>query len=264
MADTRGFFSIIQYCPDLDRQEAANIGVVLCIPRLKYVGVRLSLDNEAPKQRFGKNAFDDGRLTLAKRGLETRLLREGTEWSSPDDLSTFAAREGNNLVVLPPRTMMVRNADTELDELFTRLVYVKPVERRRLRKPDLKSIFEPQLVGVRLERDYCIQLPRIGEMKFPYAFQNGKMNLIYPEAFPFDEGAAEGTAEKLAVRGHVIHNLSMETDQQQKLVVVAAFPDSTTREARDRIQYILNECDTRLVEESELPGFVEEIRTTAH
>jgi hypothetical protein len=34
MPTTRGFFSIVQFCPDLDRGECANVGVVLVVPNL--------------------------------------------------------------------------------------------------------------------------------------------------------------------------------------------------------------------------------------
>lgn len=40
MATTKGFFSIIQHCPDLDRGESANVGVVLVVPELAFLGVR--------------------------------------------------------------------------------------------------------------------------------------------------------------------------------------------------------------------------------
>lgn len=70
LAATHGFFSLIQYCPDLDRGESADVGVVLLVPALGFFGVRFSDDNEGPKQRFGEHSIDDTRLDVAKRTFE--------------------------------------------------------------------------------------------------------------------------------------------------------------------------------------------------
>ena len=49
MTQTRGFFSVIQFCPDLDRGEYANVGIVLAVPQSGVLEVRMSEDNEGPK-----------------------------------------------------------------------------------------------------------------------------------------------------------------------------------------------------------------------
>ena len=53
MTPARGFFSLIQFCPDLDRGEYANVGIVLVVPQRGILDIRLSEDNKGPKQRFG-------------------------------------------------------------------------------------------------------------------------------------------------------------------------------------------------------------------
>src|SRR5260221_9191136 len=145
MVPTKGFFSVIQFCPDLDRGECANVGVVLAVPKLGYLDVRLSVDNEAPKQRFGKEAFDDVRLTLAKKAISGRILQDGRSWKEPEDLVRFGKKEGNNMLLSMPRTILVENAEAELEELFIRLAHVDARQRRRPRKPDLKKVFEDKL-----------------------------------------------------------------------------------------------------------------------
>ena len=40
MNATKGYFSLVQYCPDLARQEAANVGVVLFCPDLQFIRAR--------------------------------------------------------------------------------------------------------------------------------------------------------------------------------------------------------------------------------
>ena len=125
MAETKGFFSIIQFCPDLDREETANVGVVLIVPGLRYFDVRFSEDNEAPKQRFGVGTIDDTRLAVAKRAIEGRLRHELTDCSGSEDLVAFAKKEGNHLRLTAPRIALVKDAAGELDELYRRLVHLE-------------------------------------------------------------------------------------------------------------------------------------------
>lgn len=121
MTPTKGFFSVIQFCPDLDRGECANVGVVLAVPKRGYLGVRVTDDNDGPKQRFGKETFDDARLSLAKRAIEGRIRAEGSTWTTAEDLVQFGKKEGNNLLLSVPRTILVENCEAELQELYMRL-----------------------------------------------------------------------------------------------------------------------------------------------
>jgi hypothetical protein len=143
MPTTRGFFSIVQFCPDLDRGECANVGVVLVVPNLGFVDVRFGSDNEAPKRRFGADAFDDARLTLAKRTLEGRIRAAAGAWTTAEELERFSRLEGNHLVLSKPRVILVEDPRAEIEDLYTRLVHVDAIQRNRVRQPDLKTLFEP-------------------------------------------------------------------------------------------------------------------------
>jgi hypothetical protein len=265
MTATKGFFSVIQFCPDLDRGECANVGVVLAVPPLGFIDVRLGEDNEGPKQRFGVAAYDDARLTVSKKGLEGRLRHDGKEWNGPDDLQRFARREGNNLLLTTPRVIMVEQASEELDELYQRLVHVDPSQRRPTpRKPDLKTVFEPKLWDIPLIRDLKVPIPEYGKMNVPYAYQNGLLNLIRPEGFPIDEGSATAKANDLAVKGHLIFRHPGESGKPQKLIVVGGFDASASEDLKRRIDFVLSEHDARLVREDRIDDFIDEVRREAH
>lgn len=264
MAATRGFFSVVQFCPDLDRGECANVGVVLVVPQLGFLDVRLSEDNEGPKQRFGRDAYDDARLAVAKRALEGRLREEGTAWTGPEDLQTFARREGNHLLLATPKVILVEDAEAELDELYQRLVHVDPQRRRRQPKPDLKKVFEPKLIGVPLIRNLEVDVPEYGKLDVPYAYQNGVLNLVRPEGFPIDESSATTKANDLAVKGHLLYRHRDATGQQRKLIIVGGFDVSAPEELKKRIDFVLREHDARLVREDDIDEFVEEVKSVAH
>lgn len=264
MPTHEGFFSVVQYCPDLDRGERANVGIVLVVPELGFASVRFSEDNEGPKRRFGADAFDDTRLSLAKRGLEGRILAEAADWRRPEDLERFGRLEGNHLLLTVPKAILVENAEAETEELYARLVHIEPLRRRRPRKPDLRAVFDRQLAGVPLFRDIEIEIPELGRFRAPYAYQNGALNLIRPEGFPIDEAAATSKANDLAVKGHLIHKQSSAGGKKQKLIVVGGFDPEASEQLKRRIDFVLREHDARLVREERLGEFVEEVRREAH
>jgi Protein of unknown function (DUF3037) len=264
MAATKGFFSIVQYCPDLDRGESANVGVVLVVPEASFLGVKFSDDNEGPKQRFGKETFDDARLAVAKHALEGRLREEGTSWSSSDELLKFGKKEGNHLLLSTPRVILAVDPKAELDELYQRLVHVDARHRRRQAKPDLKVLFEPKVFGSHLRRDLHVSIPEMGTLEIPYAYKNGRLNLIRPEGFPVDEKSATTRANDLAVKGHLIYKHPDENGEERKLIVVGGFDPSTPEALKRRIGYVLREHEARLVREEDIDAFAEEVRREAH
>ncbi len=264
MASTKGFFSVVQFCPDFDRGECANVGVVLVVPELGFLGVRLSEDNEGPKQRFGRDAYDDGRLSFAKKALEGRVQNEGKDWTSSENLLKFGKKEGNNLLLSPPRVILVEDADAELEELFQRLVHVDPHTRRRQAKPDLRTIFEPKLFGVPLLRNLAVEVPEYGTLEIPYAYQNGVLNLVRPEGFPVDPQSATAKANDLAVKGHLLSRHPGPEGKPRKLIIVGGFDATAPEDLKHRIEFVLKEHDARLVREDRLEAFVEEVRRQAH
>jgi hypothetical protein len=222
----------------------------------------MSADNEAPKQRFGGESFDDTRLSVAKKGLAGRIREESPSWAGAEDLLRFGRKEGNNLMLSSPKVILVENASAEADELYARLVHVEPVRRRRLAAPNLAAVFESRLTGVPLIKDYEFEIPELGTWSVPYAYQNGALNLVRSEAF--SESSAEGKGNDLAVKGHIIRRHSDALGKPQNLIVVGGFDPSAPESLKRRIEFILQECDARLVREEKLDEFVEEIRREAH
>ena len=44
----KAYYCLIQYCPDMSRLEAANVGVVLFCPEKGFLAARMSRDNAHP------------------------------------------------------------------------------------------------------------------------------------------------------------------------------------------------------------------------
>lgn len=236
--------------------------VVLAVPELNYVGTRFAEDNQGPMQRFTREAFDDARLTVAKKALEGRILQDGPSWKTPDELRAFAEKEGNQLVLAPPRPILVEAPGEELVELYQRLVHVEPKHQRRDYRPNLRNIFEPSLMGVPLRKNIAVDIPELGkQMRVPYAYKNGSLNLVRAEGFPQDP---TNKINDLAVRGHLISKHKDADGTPMKLIVIGGFDPSVQESEKQRAEVVLWNHDTRLVQEQDVPEFVEEVRREAH
>lgn len=78
----KGFYSLIQFCPDPARLVAGNIGVVLFCPDREFLEVRIVGDNSRVQRFFGKRAFDWSRVNSYKHGLEERVEMVGKDFRS--------------------------------------------------------------------------------------------------------------------------------------------------------------------------------------
>lgn len=112
------FYSVVRFCADIERGEAVNVGVIIGAPGIG-MRVRMAQRNEYVKRRFGAEAFDDTRLTLAKNGLAHRLEEVHP---TAEALAAFGAAEAGKLQITSPRPMVVTDLDGEVLALFERLV----------------------------------------------------------------------------------------------------------------------------------------------
>lgn len=108
-AMAEGFYSLVQHQPDLERAEGTNIGLVSCVPALRYARVRMK-------------PSADPRLALWQQGITSRMLGEAFSWKTSADLARFAATESSCLVVLAPRKFFTDTPEDDTRELFERLV----------------------------------------------------------------------------------------------------------------------------------------------
>ena len=118
----RGYYALIQYCPEPSRAEGANVGVVLYCPEAKFLDVQMSLDNDHARRLFTGATFDSERLSAAKSAFANRLKQVGQEFRSVEDLEQFMRTRGNALQLVPPRPVRVDEPAASLKQLFAELV----------------------------------------------------------------------------------------------------------------------------------------------
>jgi hypothetical protein len=266
MGAARGYYSLIQYCPDPSRAEGANVGVLLFCPELKFIEARTAAGNDRVRRFFGRTSFDPDRLRAAKRAMEYRLRKEQENFQTLDDLNHFIETRANDLTLTPPRPMKVSDPKAELQGLFKELVGGRA--RKEPPPPELRELDQllrqPKLEN-RIQFDKRVRVPLIGrELRVPYAYQNGALNLIKPHRFPESEDTATSAAMRLAVQGDLLYR-HKEDEIERRLIVVSTFGQSQVDQSlRDRISKILEEYHTRLVPQAKIPEFVREIDREAH
>jgi hypothetical protein len=261
---TRGYYSLIQYCPDLARLEAANVGVLLFRPEPHFIGARTSTSNQRIRRFFGSEDCDWDQINALKAAVEERLEAEGEHFRTLEDLERFIATRGNEVQLTPPKPVKVLNPEQDLELLFRRLVGGQP--RRRAAESvtrQLRESLTQESVAPLVRRDVTVSVPAFHRrLTVPFGFQNGKFNLIQPATFP--EGPASravNRACRYAVEGRSLSEHPDAALGELQLVVVGQFAPGQ-KETREIVHDILNENRVRLFTVAELPRLVDEIRTT--
>lgn len=114
----KAWYSLIQYCPDPSRLEAANVGVVLLCPEAGFIEARMTTNNDRVRRFFGSETLDAKRLRSMRDMLARRFEMEAGSLRGPEQLDEFRHRIANELTISPPRTMSVEYPDKALNTLF--------------------------------------------------------------------------------------------------------------------------------------------------
>lgn len=118
-----GYYSVVQYCPDASRMETANVGVILLVPSLNYVGGVDDPTNSRPRKFFGEQITDWTFFDTAKKAIFTRIVQDKNYFRTLSDLERFVNTRGNEFILTHPRACRVDKAPfLVLSELFDALV----------------------------------------------------------------------------------------------------------------------------------------------
>jgi hypothetical protein len=264
-----GYYSLIQYCPDASRLEAVNVGLVLLCPALDYVDVRLTEADDRIRRVFRSQEWRPRALAAAKQAIADRLRSTEYRPHTLEEFKRFIDSRGNDLVLTPPRPVKVTLGPDELERLFRDLVLEAPRPRRERRArlaPELERVFNELVFLGRARRDVRTIVPVLGkELKFPYAYRNGTLNLIKPQQFASDGNVATASAMKLAVEGDLIARHGRDEQGEKQLVVVARFAgEPESGHNRTRVLDILSEYGVRAVPPEQVAEFTRQVLREAH
>lgn len=225
----KGYYSLIQYCPDLMRLEAVNVGVLLFCPSMEnYLQVKVTSTNRRVRKFFGDEAGDLRQIQLIKEGLQSHLNLEDTHIDSLEKLQRFIRMQANQLQLTEPRSMRITNPAKDLNDLFVELFGEESLHKpKESFKQKLWHDFKQLNITDRIAK--WPQLPRQlapYDFKADFAYQNGSLNFLKIHDF---SRITKGTTvlHKVcsdAIIGQKLSRLDYSDQSHRKLLVLGQFP----------------------------------------
>lgn len=261
---SNGYYSVVQFCPDFSRMEAANVGVILFCPKKGFLAAKLAPDEARVRRFFGAEGYNATQLAVAKEALENTLETDRRAFETYEDLKRFAEIVANELVVTPPRPISVGDPEADLATLYSELVgeETKAVRPRRAER-ELAEYLAPLKQSGRVKENFRVTIPVLGRnFRARFAYRNGAINLVKPQPFASDKTHSENTALMLRSEGDLLTH--PDAGESYKLIVVPDFPSlEVEQKIGPHVREILGE-HARVVERRDLPKFAKEVAAQAH
>ena len=264
MTPSKGYYSLIQYCPDRTRLEAATIGVLIFCPERTFLKALTAKNNRRIQRFFGREGHDWSRINSFKKAIEERLSVEQPEIQTLADFETFIALRANQFQITPPRPMQIGNPDEDLRRLFDEVVGGQHHQQRKGSfQRSVGRRFENAGLQNKLRTRIRVIVPAFNRLvDVPYGFQNGRFNLIQPVRFQVNSpDQAINTACRYAVEGRSLWDSKDPNLGLLKLVVVGKFRPRQLQ-TKDLVRRVLADSHVDLFDSSELDRLIDEIRTT--
>ncbi|OTA16047.1 hypothetical protein Xbed_03519 [Xenorhabdus beddingii] len=162
-------YSIIRYAPYAETEEFANIGVVICAPKLGKMSFKLTKSNDARVRNFFK---DDTIFHAVKPSIEQELQTAcslvsqiGNPRKVADFFNTFTSPRESIFYYSIPRIILTSAYDAELVRLYKKFIkhteytkerreeiLVKELRSRFQSHQELKNAFKKETLGGELTR----------------------------------------------------------------------------------------------------------------
>jgi hypothetical protein len=223
------------------------------------VSVRYANDNRRLTQVFGKQ--DIHFVNRLKRALEEGLKRES--FASVQDLQNYIGRSANAVQLGPLRSMKVGDVAQDLAYLLERLVSVAPERRVRIQRSLGEKLADAGVESL-VEKSVSIEIPSFDQsIRVPYAYQNGRFNLIAPIEFAADVHDIFAKAGEKAIEGQELYHTSDPEHGALHLVVVAKFAEETSDSARAKVGQIFDQHNVVMHNFDNIAPLIEDIRNAA-
>ncbi|MDM4013926.1 DUF3037 domain-containing protein [Roseiconus lacunae] len=265
MTPTKGYYSIVQYCPDLARRETVNVGIVLLVPDLQFLHSRMANDNERVRHFFGISGEEAKQVSLFKKSFKHRIEVEQLAITSPQALQKFIDTRGNQFRLTEPAFVKVRQPQETLDQLFVELV---GEQSEKAKRSSLKSAIDARFVkaGVsdKIRRDVPVSMPILDQdIKIPFGFQNGEFHLLQPARFESErERDNFDRALKFSTEGKLFQEHPDARLGKLQFNVIGRFPSKSDKSI-SMVREVLGEANIRLHSEHDLSELIDEIQRTA-
>ncbi len=259
----KGYYSILQYVPNLERAEGANVGVVLFCPEKRFLDVKFSGGNDRVRRFFDGEKLDLTRISAMKDAFAERIRQQTDFIISGEDFNLFVETRANQMILTAPRPIKVFDPCADLENLCEKLVGGRQkaeqktlTEKRIVRQFD--EVLQKRRLGNLIERNVQIELPLLHRTEtYPFGYQNGQPNLVKAVVFGSDENQTIAKTCRLAVEGDDL------SEHNYKLNVLAGFEQANI-ESRQTVRDILRKYDVNLYFTSQIEELADFIKKTAH
>lgn len=274
MEPQKGFYSLVQFCPDRGRAEAVNIGLVLFVPSLAFLEVRTAANSRRVAQVFGKAAVDPQWLRTARESFSQGLRTEhkSGRFSSQEDLDKYLATLGNDIVPTPARPVRVEDPAAEMDRLFARFVEHGSASEQTSSLPVAQPL-EDAFMYLRAKRvpvgvGRIFQIEGLGfSVRSNYDYRNGTVNLIRLLRVG-SQRPNRAIKEAIDLGGESIQvekHLRVDGANAKLIVVVAPeLIDARSAAVEVEIQRLDADYPAEFVRSQDIPALAERIKADAH
>jgi hypothetical protein len=266
---TKGYYCLIQFCPDFARAEAVNVGALVFRSEPASLAVRVIQESAAVVRRL-QPRVRSMLVDEAVSGIDYRLRHANIQ--SVADLEQFVRTRGNQIQLTMPRSTRVEDPHEEVERLFAELVGAGPAaEEDHPRMADvadrLRRTFEALRARLpdRVEIGRRFQIPSV-EMQIPtnYSYRNGRLNLVRIIKLPKTEATARREALALHSEGEIVRE---RLEKGAKLHVVSSPRGPRQVENEEVVANLLQKLDaTEFVPSAKVEEFTQrvELEMAAH
>ncbi len=264
----KGYYSLIQYCPDASRAESANVGVLLSCPEMEFINVIIARRNDRVSRFFGRDSFSNNQLNAAKNAFKNRIDNFKTRFVELSDLNKFIETRANEITLTTARPVKVDNPEEKLNELFDELVGGRRIAAKKEREPDLFNELDVALkerdIKRRIKSHYTIQIRGFNYGVFAdYSYRNGLLTVIKKHSFTSGRKKSLTDAKSFAVDGDLLARYGSETEGKGNLVVVGAFSNGARPAIEETVRPVFEEYKIRLITPNAIRRYLDEIRREA-
>lgn len=260
MSQHRGYYSLVQFCPDASRLEGVNIGVVLYSPSEKRLQVRITRSNQRIRKFFGNQSW--AFVNRAKASILNQL--RSLQFLAVEDLQAYISKRANAIQLTPLRSIQVIDLEADARDLYERLVGQDPVERRHRINGFLTEKFMEAGVVDLVRKSVSIEIPDMKHpIRVPYGYQNGRFNLISPVQFDPDQETLLAKIGKSAIEGKVLFERPDPILGGLHLVVVANFSGGIESATREFVRKTFLDHNVALHTFEDLGPLVDDIKRSA-
>lgn len=267
MTEAKGYFSLIQFCPNRSRMETVNVGVILFCPALGFLDAAIAADARRMKPLI-RDDFDKKAIDAALASMETRVRVMRDEIATKEDLTRFIETRANDFILTLPRAMRVTDPEVDLESLREELVE-RPTAPRAF-VPDFSKVDaitqRPGLVD-KLFRPKIIVPEKQAQFPVRFAYQNGAVNLVRTIAFSADPKRADERANEIAVHTRFLQHHPPNNWEAVNVILIPgirAQNPSDVSQIPASIEATMREFNIRMVPLDEVEEFANEVEREAH